>query len=130
MITRHNPPKLEKTLISLAEFVAQQVTFSREAFGPNTRTRGVIDHIKKELVEVEESDGSINEWVDVALLALDGMQRAATKSLVDRGVEATPELVALDVCDCLRAKLHTNINRDWPDWRTVDPDKAIEHNRS
>lgn len=114
----------------LVEFIEKQVIFSRKAFGPDERTKGIIDHIKKELIEVEESDGSINEWVDVALLAIDGMQRAASKLNKDRGIESTPALVAMDVADCLNGKLQTNMGRDWPDWKKIGPDKAIEHMHS
>lgn len=51
---------------------------------------------------------------DVASLALDGAWRAGH----------TAEQVAAGLGD----KLTKNEGRDWPDWRTADPDKAIEHN--
>ena len=117
-------------MTTLVDFIENQIKFSRSAFGPDTRTKGIIDHIKKELIEVEESGGSINEWVDVALLAIDGMQRAATKFNEEGGIEASPALVAMDVADCLAGKLEANKRRSWPDWRKVDPEKAIEHVRS
>lgn len=31
------------------------------------------------------------------------------------------------IIDAIKAKQAKNEARDWPDWRTRDPDKAIEH---
>ena len=41
-------------------------------------------------------------------------------------------LAALEVTHAYRGqtnKYKKNLNRQWPDWRTHDPDKAIEHIR-
>ena len=70
------------------EYLARQVAVSRCNFGPNERTLGVIDHIKKELKEVEAEDtpqGRAEEWIDVALLALDGATRAMREAIRARG---------------------------------------------
>ena len=32
-----------------------------------------------------------------------------------------------EVIDCLQMKQDKNINRTWPDWVNMDPDKPIEH---
>lgn len=100
----------------------RQMIFSQGAFGPGKRTQGIIDHIKKELIEVESEamqDGTagdeLEEWIDLVLLALDGAWRCAN----------TVE----DVVKALSRKLVKNENRQWPDWRTADPEKAIEHVR-
>ena len=93
----------------------RQRAWSRATFGPGMRTKGVCDHIRKELREIEESPGDLEEWVDVVLLALDGAWRCG----------ATPEEIAAKIA----AKQSKNELRDWPDWRTQDPDKAIEHVR-
>lgn len=100
-------------------YLAHQRRFSDETFGPGARTQGVIDHIRKELVEVEESDGDLTEWADVVILALDGATRAAAAQ--GRPVEAVLFVVA--------NKQARNEAREWPDWRTCDPQKAIEHVR-
>lgn len=68
----------------LVEHLLRQRAFSERTFGPGVRLQGVLDHIRKELVEVEESGGSLAEWVDVILLALDGAWRAGN----------TPEQIA------------------------------------
>lgn len=101
-------------------YLAHQRAWSDEAFGPGKRTAGVLDHISKEIVEVSDSDGALDEWADIIILALDGASRAA----VDEG---------RSVADVLRAvadKQALNERRTWPDWRTQDTDKAIEHDRT
>jgi len=99
----------------LAAHLRRQKAFSEKTFGPGTRTKGVIDHIRKELGEIEAAPADIEEWVDVIILAFDGAWRA--------GWEAQA------IVDAIVAKQAKNEARDWPDWRTADPDKAIEHVR-
>lgn len=41
-------------MIDLIAHLTRQAAFSRATFGPGPRTKGVIDHIRKELVEVEK----------------------------------------------------------------------------
>lgn len=89
--------------------------FSLKTFGPGQRTAGVIDHITKELEEIRDAPDSLEEWVDVMILAMDGAWRAGY----------TPEEIALG----LERKQAKNEARQWPDWRTASPDKAIEHKR-
>jgi hypothetical protein len=83
-------------------------------FGPGPRTEGVIEHIKKELQEIEASPSDVAEWVDVIILALDGAWRCG----------ATP----LQVAEALGRKQIVNFERKWPDWRGNDG-RAIEHIR-
>lgn len=103
-------------MFDLNEFIAEQIQFSIKAFGPGDRTNGVVDHIEKELDEIIKSDGQdLSEWIDVIILALDGAWRAGH----------TP----IQITTALRAKFDKNKLRKWPDWRTADPNKAIEHVR-
>jgi hypothetical protein len=53
----------------------RQRDWSRRTFGPQ-HVAGVIDHIRKELVEIEADPADLGEWVDVVILALDGAWRA------------------------------------------------------
>lgn len=113
--------------MDLAEHMKRQMAFSRATYGPGERTQGVCDHIAKEIEEIENSpDGGLrsNEWVDVVILGLDGMWRA----LAEEGTtwEDIPHVIAHLIC----CKQDRNEQRDWPDWRTADPNKAIEHVRS
>lgn len=94
----------------------RQRRFSERTFGPGSRAAGVIDHIRKELREIDEAPGDLAEWIDVVILALDGAWRTG----------ATPA----QIIDALVAKQTKNESRTWPDWRTVPVEKAIEHDRT
>ncbi|MEV1321972.1 dATP/dGTP pyrophosphohydrolase domain-containing protein [Micromonospora arborensis] len=99
-----------------AEHLARQRAFSERTFGPGSRTDGVIDHIRKELKEVEAAPDDLSEWVDVVILALDGAWRAGHE----------PQ----QIIDAIVAKQAKNEARIWPDWRTAKPGQAIEHDRT
>jgi hypothetical protein len=102
--------------MDLIETLHRQRVFSERAFGPGARHQGVCDHIRKELREIEAQPGDLMEWIDVAMLAFDGAWRSGH----------TPEQIA----EAYLAKLLKNERRTWPDWRTADPNKAIEHDRA
>lgn len=100
------------------DFLARKNAWSIRTFGPGDgrdRVEGLADHITKELDELRASPNDVEEWIDVAFLALDGAYRAG----------ADPRTVAVT----LEAKLAKNQGRRWPDWRTVPAGKAIEHER-
>jgi hypothetical protein len=102
-----------------AAHLDRQREFSARVFGPGAREAGVIDHIRKELVEIEracEAPDKLAEWVDVVILALDGAWRTGADSQA--------------ILDALRDKQARNEGRVWPDWRTAPVGKAIEHDRS
>jgi hypothetical protein len=100
-------------VFDLAEHLRRQRNFSKKTFGPGARTDGVLDHIRKELCEIEADPSDIEEWVDVIILAFDGAWRAGWE----------PE----DIVNAIVAKQTKNEARKWPDWRTANPGKAIEH---
>lgn len=106
---------MSDTAFDLVAHLHRQREFSLRAFGPGARSSGIIDHIRKELVEVEADPGDLSEWIDVVLLALDGAWRSGF----------SPEQIVW----ALEAKQSKNEKRNWPDWRTAEPDKAIEHIR-
>ena len=112
--------------MDLKQHLIRQMAFSHATFGPGERTRGVIDHIRKELVEVEDAAGESSEWVDVVILALDGLTRRLAYCNGDRQDPAT---VAEIACRMIEGKQSRNEGREWPDWRTAEPGKAIEHSR-
>ena len=116
--------------MNLYQHILRATAFSRATFGPGKRMKGVIDHIQKELVEVEKSGGAASEWVDVVILGLDGLTRELMFS--DDGAYAPrdPKDVAEIACAMIEGKQSRNEARVWPDWRTAEPDKAIEHDRS
>jgi hypothetical protein len=98
-----------------AAHLRRQAEFSSRTFGPGARVEGVTDHIAKELIEVRDSGGALAEWIDVVILGLDGCWRSG----------ATPD----EIIGAMVAKQTKNEGRSWPDWRSADPDKAIEHDR-
>lgn len=101
---------------NLVSHLERQKEFSEKTFGPGQRTKGVIDHIRKELLEIEADPKDITEWVDVIILAFDGAWRAGWN--------------ASDIVASIVAKQEKNESRTWPDWRKADPNKAIEHDRT
>jgi len=102
-------------MIDLISYLRRQKLFSDRTFGPGARTKGVIDHIRKELIEIEAAPSDLKEWIDVVTLALDGAWRAGY----------SPE----QIVNQLERTLERNEQRKWPDWRTASPDQAIEHDR-
>ncbi len=104
----------------LVQHLRRQMKFSARTYGPGDRTDGVCDHIRKELNEVQADAAAgvptLPEWVDVIILGFDGAWRSG----------ATPEQIVAAIV----AKQTKNEVRRWPDWRTADLGKAIEHDRS
>lgn len=86
-----------------AAHLQRQKDWSARTFGPGRRTAGVIDHIRRELTEVEADPTDLNEWVDVLILAFDGAWRHGH----------SPQAII----DALIAKQARNEQRVWPDWR-------------
>lgn len=108
--------KEEGKAYDLIKHLERQIAFSTKTFGPHNRWKGVIDHIRQELKEIEADPTDLIEWVDIILLALDGAWR----------IGKTP----LEIVSAIDAKLTKNENREWPDWRIMDTDKAINHDRA
>lgn len=115
--------------IDLRAHLIRQIGFSFNTFGPGNRTQGVIDHIKKELREIEGEPHSVEEWIDVAILALDGAWRAQLGGYQNRLPRESVALAADQIIATLVAKQARNEARTWPDWRTADPNRAIEHQK-
>lgn len=113
--------------MDLKQHLLRQMAWSHANFGPGERTKGVIDHLRKELIEVETSNGEASEWIDVVILGLDGLTR---RLAFCNGKRTDPEQVADTACQMLLGKQSRNEARDWPDWRSASEDKAIEHDRS
>lgn len=110
-------------VINFSSYLKKLIEFSKKTFGPGDRTDGIIDHIEKELVEIRQAPLDVEEWIDVVLLSLDGAWRCASMSYP----KAKPEELADKVISMLMHKTKKNELRSWPDWRTIDPGKAILH---
>lgn len=94
-------------MFNFVAHLRRQFKFSKETFGPRQPETftgaGNIAHIRKELDEVAAAPRDLEEWIDVAMLALDGAWRAGHE----------PE----DIVKALIAKQDKNEARKWPDWR-------------
>jgi hypothetical protein len=99
----------------LVGIVNRQKDWSLAVLGPGERKRGLVDHIWKELGEVMRAEEPLEEWIDIVILALDGAWRSGAS--------------AEQIVEALLAKQAKNRARRWPDWRTMNPDRAIEHVR-
>lgn len=98
-----------------AVWLEEFISWNFATFGPGRRTEGTIDHIRKELIEIETNPTDPKEWADIVLLALNGMAR----------LDLSPE----QIIKIIVAKQACNFIRRWPDWRHADPLKAVEHIR-
>lgn len=92
----------------------RQREFSLRAFGPGRRVDGVAAHILRGMAAAGEPI-ALTEWVDAALLALDGAWRAGYD----------PAEIALAIA----TRQTRNELATWPDWRKGAPDAASEHVR-
>ena len=102
-------------MFNLVAHLQRQLRWSLNTFGPGARTQGILDHIRKELGEIERAPLDLSEWIDVVILGFDGAWRAGY----------TP----VQIVDALVEKQTKNESRIWPDWRAQPQDKAIEHIR-
>jgi len=106
----------EKNKMDLIKHLTRHKEFSEKTFGPGNRTLGLCNHIAKELEEIKSSPFDLMEWIDVVILGFDGAWRAGF----------TPE----EIAKALEVKQSINKEREWPDWRTAESGKPIEHIRT
>lgn len=98
----------------LVSLYNQHAWWSRKTFGTDQERgpKGPIDHLKKEILELEENPTDASEYADCFLLLLDASRRAG---------------ISLDgLIDAARHKMTINERREW---QTPEPDKAVEHVR-
>ncbi len=106
--------------------LTRQMAWSRATFGPGESRDRVLDHLTKEIAEVRGSGGESAEWVDLVILSLDGLTRRLWAA---SNYEKSADEIAETAVKMIVGKQGRNERRDWPDWRTSDPSKAIEHVR-
>jgi hypothetical protein len=107
-----------ETTRSFDDYINRHWEWGRNTFGPREERdeQGVIQHIKKEIAEIESNPKDLWEWIDLLILGMDGFIRAGgDKDMLLR---------------MLFEKQKVNFARDWPDWRTAPKGTAIEHVRS
>jgi len=109
--------ELDVDSFEFASFHDEKAEWARNTFGPGPADARIVEHIRKELKEIEQNPSDIEEWCDVILLAMDGAVRHGHDG---RAVIAQ-----------LLKKHHTNLHeRTWPDWRTLPQGTVIEHIRT
>lgn len=115
LLNEHKAATVNEGHFNFLSYIQDQIRWSLQTFGPHPRTRGLIQHVEKELKEIEAEPDDLEEWVDVMIIALDGAWRAG--------------YTAKEIVDQLVKKQEKNRSRKWPDWRTKSQDEAIEHIR-
>lgn len=120
--------------MDLEDFIARKIAHSRAAFGSKQSFTGVLDHLKKEIAEVEsaiaqDKDFSeiADEFVDCLFLSLEGVWRTIAASPLVNPMY-TDDIASI-VAQKIRDKLNINEAREWPDYRKLSPDVAREHDR-
>ena len=98
-------------MFDFAAFFDAKAAWSRATFGPGHR-RGVIEHIRSELAEIDACPSDLTEWIDVVLLAMDGAARSS-------GADGSAFVAAMI------EKQWRNERRTWPS--DVPPDAATHH---
>jgi hypothetical protein len=96
---------------TLESYLTRQWEWSKSTFGPGRRTLGILEHIGKELKEIEAEPTDLSEWIDVVVLAMDGFWRHGGK--------------LADLMPALLAKQRKNFARKWP--KPESEDVAVEH---
>lgn len=95
----------------LTAYIDRQRKWSTHTFGPGPRLKGILEHIRRELKEIEESPGDVTEWIDVVILALDGAWRAGYDPI--------------NIAAAMANKQQKNFARKWPE--PTSEDVAVEH---
>jgi hypothetical protein len=102
--------------MDLKFYLVRQHLWALKVFGQGQRDSGLTKHIRKELDEILNSPGDIEEWIDVVILAFEGALRNA------KSVNPVEEVI-----DCLQMKQDKNIARTWPDLVSQNHEEPIEH---
>lgn len=111
----------------MIEWMRRQIKWSSETFGLGRRNKGIVEHIRKELREVEQKPYDLEEWIDVAILALDGAWRCVRNNLVFKPGDEHSSISW--VMEMLETKQRKNMRRLY---LVLDKnaDVAVEHDRS
>lgn len=109
---------MSEMMPSFRQWFVSFAQWSCETFGPSEHRgpKGPAEHLLKEAKELQQDPTDLEEIADIIFLAADCVWR--------NGYSLN------DLIWMLHRKLKKNRERDWPDWRTADPDKAIEHVRT
>lgn len=116
--------------MDLVQFLRHQIAWSVNRFGHGRRTEGICKHIEKELAEVRANPADIKEWIDIAILALDGAWRCVwyTGESLNRYGLVNQESLAKYTVTALEDKSRENwFERKWPE--PGQESEPVEHIR-
>jgi hypothetical protein len=105
-----------KSKYTLVQFIFKFKAWSIKIFGTDKTALSITNHIREELLEVEEDPYDLVEWADVILMGIDGFVRHG----------GCPE----DLLDIMIAKFEIVQERKYPDIKDQVKDKPINHIRS
>ncbi len=94
------------------DFYKQNMEWSKKNFGSGKRVGGITKHIEKELEEIRAKPYDLEEWIDVAILALDGGWRAGYSTE--------------EVWECFINKIKKNFTRTYPMTSDDEPSEHIK----
>ena len=100
-----------------ADFIDEKFLWSTRTFGQHKNHMKIINHIRKEAIEASHAPTDPEEWVDMILLALDGLSRICGLS-------------GAEIIEQIAAKNDKNHQREWPPVQEVHDDHPIEHVKS
>lgn len=100
--------------MDLIKYLIAQKEWSEKTFGLEMRTKGITNHIRSELLEIEEAPDDVMEWLDVIILAFDGAWRCGAS--------------LSQICEVLRMKQKINFNRTFP--KPESENHKSEHERN
>lgn len=100
-------------MLNLEHYISNHIAWSLKTFGAGLRTKGITNHIRSELEEIEERPARLEEWIDVIILAIDGAWRTG---------HGPKEIVG-----ALEAKQQINFRRRFP--RPESEDQPSYHHK-
>ncbi len=65
---------------NLGRYATEKMVWSKRTFGEGARTRGLLEHLRDEVNEVEKDPYDLTEWIDIMMLAIDGYWRHGGKN--------------------------------------------------
>jgi hypothetical protein len=111
-LTRKTQPSLYQVeQMTIREYVVEHKAWSEETFGKGEHTEGLLKHITKKVEEVRKCPSDAMEWIDIIILAFDGVLRVG--------------FTAEQVVSALIEKQNINRSRAYP--KITDPSQPTEH---
>lgn len=97
----------------LWDIIARQRHFSSTRFGYSQDISGIIEHIREELVEIEDAPDDLEERVDNFILAMELLWKSGRR--------------LGDILAMISYKQTKNENREWPSKDEIVSGKPIKH---